>query len=205
MAFKTVAMSFILLPFLWGLWPILVMYLMARDARRRRASDIQLDEYGWVTRVALGRLVHFGDWKHLRPESVTVTQTSELFVKKGDAPAKYVWRLAVGNMVLAESGDEEEIASFEVVARVMRDAATPRTGAPPPAPLIQVALCPQCGAPLVPCDAADVTCAYCTCRAPLPAALRETIRLAAQADRAQADLGRYVRKALTSGHPVATN
>ena len=45
-ALTTVLFTFILIPFYWGLWPILVLFLMGRDASRRRASDIVLSSDG---------------------------------------------------------------------------------------------------------------------------------------------------------------
>ena len=207
-AFKTVAFSLLLFLFIWGIWPVIVIALMARDARKRRASDIVFDDDGFEIR---GGAHQSGfAWKEIAKSTITVRETQELFVKAGNNPAQNIWRLAIDDdVILAESGDRDEIASFEVVARAIRSAQKTETGTLPPPPLsnapIQAALCPQCGAPLVPADADQVLCAYCGNHCRMPLDVRNTLQLAAEADRALEDLGRNVSKALDSGHPNATN
>jgi hypothetical protein len=201
-AFKTSAFSFILILFLWGVWPILVIFLMARDARRRRASDIVFDDDGF--RIEGGR--HDGyehEWQTIDPRGVNVAETDELFVKSGDKPAQNIHTLTVDGDVIAESGDPEEIASLHVVARIIAEASGKETVVP--APKGDAIACVSCGAPLVPRDGDVMTCAYCNHGTPVPPALREAIRSAAEQDRSRDRVARAVERLLSSGRALSTN
>ena len=208
-AFKTAVMIVLVFGFVWAIFPIFIIGLMVGDARKRRASDILFEKDGY--RVLGGRQNRHGEaWGDIKPDTVWVQPTSELFMKVNDNPAQYIYRLTIDDLVIAESGDPDEIASLETVRRALMEgaaAARPTAAAtkPPGVPTVEVESCPQCGAPLVPGATAEVTCAYCGAKAPLPEKLRDTVQLANEADRAHAHIEVSVSRTLRRGGAATTN
>lgn len=190
-----------------AVWP-LILVLMARDARRRRASDIRFDEEGFT--VIGGPHDHYRRrWTSIEPSNVHVRETTELFEGKSDGSVQNIFRFVVGGAILAESGDPTEIASLRALQRAIQVAVTPNAesaaGSEGLVPTVAVESCTQCGAPLVPSDVDEVLCVHCGAKNVVPASLRESIRLAAEADRARDDLGRTVSHALSRGNAVPVN
>jgi hypothetical protein len=190
-----------------AVWPLIIL-LMAGDARKRRASDVLFDDDGF--RVSGGPNDRFhGEWQTLKASNFVVAETTELFEKDGDKPAQNIFQFSVAGVVLAESGDPTEIASLQSVKHAMQHAVASKAeksaDTKPPTPTVATESCSQCGAPLVPSDVDEVVCVYCGKTNVVPASLRESIRSAAQADRARQDIGRAVSRALTQGNATATN
>src|SRR5262249_17950583 len=91
-ALTTVLFTFALIPFYWGIWPILVIFLMGRDAARRRASDITLEPRGF--RIQGGpHAGFFRPWKGLVLQGTYVQSTDETYYKSGDDPTVYIQQL----------------------------------------------------------------------------------------------------------------
>jgi len=198
-ALTTVLFSFVLIPFYWGLWPLLVVLLMARDASKRRASDIVLSRTG----IDVHGGPHRGfSWTWDETKSASVETTTELFYKKGNDPAVYHRALVVDDFELARAGAEEEVASLTVVASLINEGAT---GAPAAAPAPNVPTCPSCGAPLQPVDADTTRCVHCGSDVSVPAAVRDAVRESADIRRDRLRMNDGVRRALTGGSASTTN
>ena len=201
-ALSTVLFTFVLIPFYWGLWPILVLYLMGRDASRRRASDIVLSSDGLEVRGG----PHHGyaaKWSEIAPQSTYVKLTDEVFYKQGDDPTVFMQTFVVGDIELARGGDVEEVASFRALASLVEQAArgvAPGVSAPP-----NVGMCPSCGAALVPVDDDTTRCAYCAAVVAVPPHVREAVRATAVARREGARMTTQVRRTLTGGRASTVN
>ncbi|HEX4515550.1 MAG TPA: hypothetical protein VH054_18515 [Polyangiaceae bacterium] len=201
-ALTTVLLSFVCIPFLWGLVPILIAYLMARDAARARASDIVLRSDGFSVRG--GAHDRFSrPWSALTPGATTVETTGELFYKRGDAPTVYQHRLVVDASEIARGASFEEVASLGAVAALIDEAVS--GGAPDAAPAPNVAACPSCGAPLMPADAETVRCPYCGKDVDVPASVRAAARETNMAQHAKVEVTAQVRRALTAGSARTAN
>ena len=201
-ALTTVLFTFILIPFYWGLWPILVLFLMGRDASRRRASDIVLSSDG--LEVHGGPHDDFSStWASIEPRSTYVQATDELFYKNGNEPSVFIQQLLVGGIELARGGDPEEVASLRALASLVDEAAggaAPAVSAP-----ANVGMCPSCGAPLTPVDADTTRCVYCSSMVAVPPHVREAVRATATARREGARMTTPVRRALTGGSASTVN
>ena len=202
MRFKLVLISFILVPFVWGIWPLLVILLYWRDARRRRASDVVLDELGIEIRGGPRSGTSLA-WLEIDPVQTRVEQTEELFVKEGDSPAVYMQRLLVSGMEVARGADRQEVASLRTVAALIAEAA--RGATERITPRVTVAQCPSCGAPLTPVDDPTTCCAHCGDTIAVPHALRTAARETAAIDAAHRRVDAAVRRALTGGSSKSAN
>ena len=209
-ALKTLAWSAIVLPFIWAVFPALVIVLMAGDARRRRADDIVFTAKGFELRGGPRDGLAFA-WTEIDPQTVCLEMTNELFVKKGDQPARYIQRVVVNDFTLAESAEPQELASLAVIVETIRARLRPEEPLPERAAnaanalAATVELCPSCGAPIVPADESTFTCAHCHATGPMPASLRARIHDAAALTRSQAQIEALVRKILARGKASTTN
>ena len=201
-ALTTVLFTFILIPFYWGIWPLLVIFLMGRDASRRRASDIILSGDGIDVR---GGPHHgfFCPWRSIKPATSYVKETDETFYKNGDDPTVFIQQLVVGDVELARGGEAEEVASFRAVAELVDEAAGAAT--PVAAALPSVATCPSCGAPLTPVDTDTTRCPYCASVVAVPTEVREAVRQASQTQREKQLMTADVRRALAGGRTSTVN
>lgn len=159
-----------------ALWLVLLVVL-ARATWRARASDVQIDASGLaiIAGPLSGRRY---PWPVLSARRIRVLRQGELAA------------LAVGRDVIACTHDPAEAASLRALAATLTAGASDR--APDASLGPEVVKCVECGAGLVPADAASVACAYCGHEGPLP----ERVQHAAGAARAEAHVERAVASLL---------
>jgi hypothetical protein len=201
-AFRSISFSFLLDIAVCGIWPLLVIFLMLRDARRRRASDVVLTSDD-LTVEGGPRAEASWAWNDPALARATFEPTTELFVRSGDAPAEYIHRFSIDEIVIAETADPEENASIATLVDVIRSASAPEAARA--APSVEVAGCTSCGAPLAPADAEEVRCPFCGASSPMPTALRGRIRDAVALDRSRRGIQRSVEQAILGGSADRTN
>jgi hypothetical protein len=203
-ALKTVTLTSALLPFLWGLWPFLVIFLMLNKARKRRADDLVFTEEGIEVRGGARDGLAFA-WSEIDPASVQIEATNEVFTRDRDEPVRYIQRLVIGDVSLGESGELNETASLAVVQAAIVARVAPEVAPSPHANDVLVALCPSCGAPIVPADEDRVTCARCAALIPMPNELRQRLQNAHNETLARADIEKKIRKVLARGSSANAN
>lgn len=137
-----------------GLW-LLAMIGFAFQMWSHRASDVRIDASGLAILSGPLRGRRFG-WATLGD------------VRAVERDGR--WVLSVGEEVLASTRTPEEGASLEALAATLRAGASGRA---PDAPLgPEVSKCGQCGAPLVPSEAAIAPCRFCRADNALPERVR---------------------------------
>jgi uncharacterized Zn finger protein (UPF0148 family) len=87
---------------------------------------------------------------------------------------------AGGDVLLAEAEGDEELASLEALRDSIRSTAAPHAGDAKAELWPELLRCPRCGAPQVPVDRDSAPCPYCGTSVPMPEALREKERAAAE-------------------------
>jgi hypothetical protein len=168
-----------------GAVPLVGALVIAVITAFSRPSDIVFDNDGF--KIIGGNYDGFEKkWGHIKPNQVRCE------------PAGAVWRLTVDPTDIAEATDPDEVASLRAIDAILHDAAGKRLT--PATPEGQVLACTACGAPVIPRDEDQITCAFCQYVVAVPPGLRATIHEVAEESRAGHPMANDVARALAGGH-----
>jgi hypothetical protein len=190
-----------------GMFFICIAFWAAISAKTDRASDIVLDDSGFVIEGGPLDKTHC-KWSEVRGcEIVDVAArwavrwivlswlTARRFAsinRRRGVPVKQLVLSRKGDKLVLAEAEGDEIESLEQLRDSIRSAVTPPKQ---PAPLPQEILtCPHCDAPLVPAPTPRMTCTYCHRDLDVPAELQERVRASIELDQTSGSRESTVRK-----------